>query len=54
MPFRFIPDDVPRQTTVLPVYLQHVPSMTSFIMFPEEYEVVHRDVQIVTMSGRVA
>ena len=25
-PFRLFPDDVPRQTTVSPVYLQHVPS----------------------------
>ena len=28
--------------------------MTPFIMFPEEYRPVHRDVQIVTRSGRVA
>ena len=28
--------------------------MTHFILFPEEYELVHRDVQIVTRSGRVA
>ena len=28
--------------------------MTPFIMFPEEYGPVHRDVQIVTRSGRVA
>ena len=53
-PFRLILDDVPRQTTVSPVYLQHVPSMTPFILFPEEYGLVHRDVQIVTSSGRVA
>ena len=53
-PFRLIPDDVPRQTTVSPVYLQHVPAMTPFILFPEEYEPLHRDVQIVTRSGRVA
>ena len=52
--FRLIPDDVPRQTTVSPVYLQHVPPMTPFILFPEEYGPVHRDVQIVTRSGRVA
>ena len=49
-----IPDDVPRQITVSPVYLQHVSAMTPFIMFPEEYGPVHRDVQIVTRSGRVA
>ena len=47
-------DDVPRQKTVSPVYLQHVPPMTPFILFPEEYGPVHRDVQIVTRSGRVA
>ena len=53
-PFRLIPDDVPRQITVSPVYLQHVPPMAPFIMFPEEYEPVYRDVQIVTRSERVA
>ena len=53
-PFRLILDDVPRQTTVSPVYLQHVPPMAPFIMFPEEYGPVHKDVQIVTRSGRVA
>ena len=53
-PFRLIPNDVPRQTTILPVYLQHVPPMAPFILFPEEYGPVHRDVQIVTRSGRVA
>ncbi|RVW92721.1 hypothetical protein CK203_041576 [Vitis vinifera] len=36
------------------VYLQHVPPMTPFILFPEEYRPPHRDVQIVTRSGRVA
>ena len=34
--------------------LQHVPSTEPFILFPEEYGPVHRDVQIVTRSGRVA
>ena len=53
-PFRLIPDDVPQQTTVSPVYLQHVPPMAPFILFQEEYRPVHRDVQIVTRSGRVA
>ena len=53
-PFRLIPDDVPRQTAISSVYLQHVPSMTPFILFPEEYGPIHRDVQIVTRSGRVA
>ena len=28
--------------------------MTPFIMFPEEYGPVHKDVQIVMRSGRVA
>ena len=28
--------------------------MTPFILFPEEYGPIHRDVQIVTRSGRVA
>ena len=51
-PFRFIPDDVPRQTTVSRVYLQHVPPMAPFILFSEEYGPVHKDVQIVTRSGR--
>ena len=53
-PFRLTPDDVPRQTAISPVYLQHVPPMTPFILFSEEYGPVHRDVQIVTRSGRVA
>ena len=53
-PFRLISDDFPRQTTVSLVYLQHVPPMAPFIMFPKEYGPVHRDVQIVTRSGRVA
>ena len=43
-PFRLIPDDVPRQTTVSPIYLQHVPPMAPFILFPEEFGPVHRDV----------
>ena len=49
-----IPDDVPQQTTVSLVYLQHVLPMTPFILFPKEYGLVHRDVQIVMRSGRVA
>ena len=49
-----IPDDVPRQTKVSSVYLQHVPPMAHFILFPEDYGPVHRDVHIVTRSGRVA
>ena len=53
-PFRLIPDYVPRQTIVSLVYLQHVPAMTPFILFPEEYGPVHRDVQVVTRSGKVA
>ena len=53
-PFKLIPDEVPRQTLISPIYLQHVPPMTPFILFQEEYRPVHRDVQIVTRSGRVA
>ena len=53
-PFRLIPNDVPQQATVSPVHLEHVPAMTPFILLPEEYWLVHRDVQIVTRSGRVA
>ena len=53
-PFKLIPDEVPRQTSISPIYLQHVPPMTPFILFSEEYEPIHRDVQIVTRRGRVA
>ena len=53
-PFRLIPYEVPKQTSISPVDLQHVPPMTPFILFPEEYGPVHKDVQIVTRSGRVA
>ena len=53
-PFKLIPDEVPKQTSISPVYLQHVPPMTPFIMFLKEYGPIHRDVQIVTQSGRVA
>ena len=53
-PFRLIPDDVPRLTSVSPLYFQHVPPMAPFILFLEEYGPVHKDVQIVTRSGRVA
>ena len=53
-PFRLTLDRIPRQPSVSPVYLQHVPPMTLFILFPEGYEPTHRDVQIVTRSGRVA
>ena len=34
--------------------MQHVPPMTPFILFLEEYGPVHRDIHIVTRSGRVA
>ncbi|RVX20918.1 hypothetical protein CK203_002390 [Vitis vinifera] len=43
-----------RETAISPVYLQHVPPMTPFILFPEEYGPVHRDVHIVTRSGKEA
>ena len=49
-----IPNEIPQQTAVSSVYLQHVLPMTPFILFLEEYRPVHRDVQIVTRSGRVA
>ena len=52
-PFILIPDKVPIQTSISPIYLHHVPPMTPFILFPEEYGPIHRDVQIVTRSGRV-
>ena len=53
-PFRLIVYDVPRQTAISPVYLQHVPAIAPFIMFPDEYGPIHRDVHIITRSGRVA
>ena len=43
-PFRLIPYEVPKQTSISLVYLQHVPPMTPFILFPEEYGPVHKDV----------
>ena len=53
-PFRFILDEVPRHTSISPVYLQHFPPMIPFILFPKEYGSIHKDVQIVTRSGKVA
>ena len=53
-PFRLTLNGIPRQPLVSPMYLQHVPPMTPFILFPEGYRLAHRDVQIVTRSGRVA
>ena len=53
-PFRLIPNEVPKQTSISPLYLQHVPPMTPFILFLNEYGPIHKDVQIVTRSGRVA
>ena len=53
-PFRLTPDGIPRQPSISLVYLQHMPPMTPFILFPEGYRPTHRDVQIVTRSGRVA
>ena len=47
-------DGIPRKSSVSLVYLQHVSSMTPFILFPERYGLTHRDVQIVTRSRRVA
>ncbi|KAL6310816.1 hypothetical protein AAG906_017552 [Vitis piasezkii] len=51
-PFSLTPDKIYGPPPVSPVYLQHVPPMTPFILFPEEYRPPHRDVQIVTRSGR--
>ena len=53
-PFSLTPDRIYGPPLVSPVYLQHVPPMTPFILFPKEYRPPHRDVQIVTRSGRVA
>ncbi|XP_034674419.1 uncharacterized protein LOC117905643 [Vitis riparia] len=53
-PFILTPDEIYGPPLVSPVYLQHVPPMTPFILFLEEYKLPHRDVQIVTRSGRVA
>ena len=53
-PFKLIPNEVPIQTSFSPVYLQHVPPMIPFIMFPKEYRPIHKDVHIVTRSRRVA
>ncbi|KAL6349801.1 hypothetical protein AAG906_001688 [Vitis piasezkii] len=53
-PFRLILDEIPGQTSFSPVYLQHVPPLTPFILFPEGYGPIHRDVQIVMRSGRIA
>ena len=47
-PFKLIPDEIPKLTSISPVYFQHVPPMTPFILLPEEYGPIHRDVQIVT------
>ncbi|KAL6325084.1 hypothetical protein AAG906_022651 [Vitis piasezkii] len=33
-PFRLTPNRIPKQPSVSPVYLQHVPPMTPFILFP--------------------
>ena len=53
-PFSLNPNKIYGPPPVSPVYLQHVPPTTPFILFPEEYRPPHRDVQIVTRSGRVA
>ena len=47
-------DKTPKRSSIPPRYLQHAPPLTPFILFPERYEPAHRDVQIVTRSGRVA
>ena len=47
-------DKTPKRSSIPPGYLQHTPPLTPFILFPEGYGPAHRDVQIVTRSGRVA
>ena len=42
--FRLTLDEIPRWPVVSPVYLQHVPPLTPFILFPEGYGPAHRDV----------
>ena len=37
-PFRLAPDRTPRQPLVPPRYLQHMPPLTPFILFPEGYK----------------
>ena len=48
------PNRTYRPPPVSPIYFQHAPPMTPFILFLEGYGYAHRDVQIVTRSGRVA
>ena len=48
------PNEIPLQLAISLVYLQHVPPLTPFILLLEGYGPAHRDVQIVTRSGRVA
>ena len=43
-----------RLPLVSPVYFQHLPPMTPFILFPKGYGLANRDVQLATRSGRVA
>ena len=47
-------DKTPKRASIPPGYFQHAPPLTPFILFPEGYGSAHRDVQIVTRSGRVA
>ena len=53
-PFRLALDEIPRQLAVSLIYLQHGSPLTPFILFLEGYRPYHRNVQIVTRSGRVA
>ena len=52
--FRLAPNRTLKRPSVPPGYLQHTLPLTHFILFPERYGRAHRDVQIVTQSGRVA
>ena len=53
-PFRLTMDEIPQHPLVSPVYLQHVPPLAPFILFPKGYGPINKDVQIATRSGRVA
>ena len=53
-PFLLTPDRTYKPPLVSLEHFQCTTPMKPFILFPEGYGPVHRDVQIVTRSGRVA
>ena len=53
-PFMLTLNRTYRPLLVSPVYFQHPPPMTPFILFLEGYGPANRDVEIVTWSERVA